>query len=81
MAALLLLRHRLCDRNENIDREQPHTILVIRRKMLKQRDHLINDNRCRHALDKFRKIVCSLSPDHWCVVFDELCELLAQPLL
>ncbi len=81
MTALLLLWYSFCDRNQNINCQQPDAILIIRCEMLKQRNHLLYYNGSWHAFDKLGKIVRCLSPDHGCIIVNKRGEGLSQPFL
>lgn len=81
MARLLLFWHRFGDRDQDLHGEQTHAILIVSSEMLEKRDHVLNDNGCRHALHKFREVVGGLSADHWGIIVNELRELLAETFL
>jgi hypothetical protein len=78
---LLFLGHCLGDGDEDVNGQQPDAVLVIRRKMLKQRDHLFDDNRRRHGLDEFGEVVRGLSSDHGGIVVHKLAIVLSEGLL
>ena len=81
MTALLLLGHRLGNRNQHLDRQQAHAVLIVGGQVLEQRDHLVDHDGGRHALDEFRQVRGGLSPHHGRVVVHELRVLLAQAFL
>jgi hypothetical protein len=81
VARLLLLGHCLCNCNENVDRQKPHAILVISRKVLEKRNHLLNDNSWRHGFDKLGQIVRCLSAHHGGVIVHKLAIVLPEDLL
>ena len=81
MAGLLLLRDLLRDRNENIDGEQTHTILVIARQVLEKRDYFINDGLAIHFLDKLGQVVRRLSPHHRGFIVYQSSKMLPEGLL
>jgi hypothetical protein len=64
MTRLLLLGYCLRDRNQNVDCQKPDAVLVICCKVLKQGDHLFDNDRVWHGLDEFREVVRRLSSDH-----------------
>lgn len=81
MTRLLLLGNCLGDRDENINRQKPDTILVVCGEVLEKRNHLFNDNRWRHGLDEFREVVCCLSADHRSIIVHKLAVMLPEGLL
>jgi hypothetical protein len=78
---LLLLGHCFRDRDEDVDGQQPHTVLVVRREVLEKRNHLVDDNRGWHGLDELGEVVRGLSSDHGGVVVHELAVVLSERLL
>jgi hypothetical protein len=81
MARLLLLGHCLCDCDQDIYRQKPDTVLVVGRKVLEEGNHLVNDDRRWHALDKLGEVVGSLSSHHGGIVVHELAIVLPELLL
>lgn len=81
MAGLLLLGHCLCDRDQDVHGQKPNAVLVVGCKVLEKRDHLIDDDGWRHALDELRKVVGGLSPHHRGIVMYELAVVLSELLL
>lgn len=81
MTRLLLLRYDFRDRNQNLDREQADTVLVVPCEMLEQRDHLLYDDRSGHLLYEFCEIVGCLTSDHRSIIVNQLAELLPEALL
>lgn len=81
MARLLFFRDFLGNRNENLNSEQAHTVLVIAGKVLKQGYHLVNDNWRVHCFDKTGKIVCRLPSYHRRLIVYQSSKILSKALL
>ena len=81
MAGLLLFGYLFGNRNEDIDSEQTHTVLVIASQVLKQRDYLIDYHGRLYLLDKSRQIGGCLSSHHWRFIMHQSPEILPEALL
>ena len=81
MARLLLLGDNLGDRNQNLDGEQPHTILVILYQVLEHGYHLVHHNRGRHLPHELGHVGSGLSAHHGGIIVHELVKLPAKLLL
>ena len=81
MARLLLFGNYLCNRNKDFDGEQSNTVLIVTGQVLKQGNHLIDDDRYWNFLDKLCKVVGGLSSDHRCLIMNEVTKLGSEALL
>lgn len=81
VAGLLLLGDLLGDRNENIDREQTHAILVVVGQILEQGYHFLNHDLGVQFLDELGQVVRCLSSHHGRFIVYEASEVLAEALL
>lgn len=81
MTRLLLLRHSLRNRDEDIYCQEPNAVLIIRCQVLEKRDHLLNHNRWGHGFDKLCQVVRRLSPNHRGIIVYELAVVLPKQFL
>ena len=81
MAGLLLLWHCLCDCDQDVHGQKSDAVLVVSCEVLEKRDHLVDDDGWRHALDELCEVVGGLSPHHRGIVMYELAVVLSELLL
>jgi len=81
MARLLLLRHRLRNSDEDIHGQQPDTILVVARKVLKQRDHFLDHNCGWHRFNELCQVVRCLPSNHRRIIVHKCAILCPQSFL
>ena len=81
MTRLLFFGNDLGHGDQYLYREQPDAVLIIAGESLEQGNHLLDDDRGRHSLDKLGEIVCRLATDHGRVIVNQLSKLLSENFL